>query len=253
VLATVCLALVAAVFVTAAVRNVWLSAAAVMTVVALVLPIVAIGRAAPNLDQPRPNHLFYVFDGNSETASWASAEELHDDWSARVMPAPERVKDTQLFPARYRSFARATFYRAAAPSGLVEAPTAAMSSDSMDGGVRTVVFTVRSARQAPEMWTCIDSDVPIQSAQIDGLDVTSSGRKLERDAKSTCVLYRGAAEGTFQVQVRTQGVGDFTVEMMDRDYQLPTAYVDRRLERPESTMPAPFVGDAAFARRSQAF
>ncbi len=139
-----------------------------------VLLVLAVSLSAAGLaidrfdaDHPRPAHLHYVVDDDTQTAAWVSRDRQPSDWTCDFVTCGGEADPRSAAVAQ-----QVPWFGDSARTGLADpadlaAPEVAVLDDRLDGDVRVLEVRVRSAREAPVV--TLYSDRPVTAATVDGL------------------------------------------------------------------------------------
>lgn len=148
------------------------------TMLTLVLLLIGAGLTGAGLavdrfdaEHPRPAHLHYVLDGDTQTASWVSRDQQPSAWTCGFVdcataPEPGPSALTGPFPWVDLGSVRTG---PAEPTDL-EAPELTVLDDHTEGGTRLVELRLRSPRDASVM--SLYADQPVTQATVGGLPLT---------------------------------------------------------------------------------
>ncbi|PNQ74625.1 peptidase M28 [Hanstruepera neustonica] len=120
-------------------------------------------------DSPKPNSLLYVLDSNSNSAVWATYDNLLDDWTKSKLtdqpePALELQKNT--IGSKYKS--GFTFLKAA-PVFQISEPKIEITHDTIVDGFRRLAVCFISNRHAERIEVFSDSTSIFKQATINGV------------------------------------------------------------------------------------
>ncbi len=216
--------------------------AATAGVVVLALFATSVLVSGYDRDEPRPNGLLYLRDAGTGQTAWLSGDAEVDDWTSRVMGAdPEQVSVEEDYPSLDEPVLRAQ-----APAVRLPEPTVTTLADTTLGDVRTIRFTVASARQAWKLQVAVPRE-GVRACEVGGTRVES----VRAPAAKTVFEVYGAVTGVdFTCEV-TAGT-PLPVDVADFSIGLPADVAALVGPRPDGTVLVSSgfrPGDAAIVRQ----
>lgn len=194
----------------------------------------------------RPNEIFYVLNGDTGEAFWATTDKAPDDFVSRFLgDEPEAVSSDVLLPSsepeEARKLARDRLWRGPATAVLMGSPALELlpgeESDQETGGPRTIRFRLRSPRRAEYLNLAFERSAGIVSAKHNGAEVEIP----DRDAREGWWRWRYFAlppEGiVVELEVESAGV---TLRVAEVGYGWPAAHRHQIPERPAHMMRRPY-------------
>jgi hypothetical protein len=182
--------------------------------------------------QPRPNHIAYELDGNSESARWVSVDERPDAWTSQFLTTDPQGADYELVPGTVIEALQSP-----APSVSIPIPQTEIMQDDVENGVRTITFRIESPRGAATLDVRIEIEGVISRASIDDRSLELS----DYDPAGTGTLpfgYAGVSEAGIEISLVVESEGAITLTMTETTFGLPAVPGLDVAPRPSDTMPA---------------
>lgn len=220
-----------------AVRWRWLPAATALLAALAGVGLVFAGNAASGYDaaHPRPDTLFYTLNADTDRANWATLDPAPDQWTRQFVSA-----DAQERPVGelYGGEDPTRVLTSPAPVAPLKPPELALLGEETNGATRTLRLHLTSPRRAWRSVILPSPGVEVLAWGVNG------GTPLE--VRDPVFVYTALPpEGVnLTVKVRSEERMRFTV--IDQTNRLPRIPGARLPKRPETVMPAPLAGEAAF-------
>jgi hypothetical protein len=182
----------------------------------------AIGTSGFSASRPGTDQISYRLNADTGQATWQSDDERLDNWTRQFFPASNGAGP----------------FQASAPAVTLPAPTAALLSDSMNGGVRTLRMQVASPRHAAYAMVQVEAQGEIVSATLDGqpfdLSVFSQSERQRLQFS-----YYGLPERGFELTLQVASAAPVKITVQDLSNGLPSIPGMTIKPRPADLMPAP--------------
>lgn len=165
-------------------------------------------------NNPKPSHVFYALNADLGKAVWASSEPLSDNWTAQFFSAGyEESALEEYVPVSFRDF----MVTDAAVANL-SAPSIDLIEDKKDGETRRLRLRIFSFRKAPVVSVCLDPEIEVVSAAINGKRINQAPAREDSWPWSiTC--YAMPAEG-FELELQIKSTAQVKGKIVDRSYGL---------------------------------
>ncbi len=223
-------------FVTAGVR--WglpLAAAAV----ALVCLLVGVLPGAYDREHPKPYHLFYALNADTNKAVWASVDAQPNEWTGQFLSAdPLRGDIAEYAPSNHKGFMKTSAEPVAAP-----APDLAVLEDRTADGVRELRLRVTSARAAPVAYLFAAPGTRVLGATLRGKQIDFGGRPAAGESLFKKLLtYYGLPPEGIELRLQAAAGAPLKLIVMDQTYGLPapTGQDAPARARPDNLIPLSF-------------
>jgi hypothetical protein len=154
---------------------------------------------------PRPNHVFYIANADSNTAMWLTRGKHLDEWTEQFFPNPRPIGSlTECLPDWYTGETRPGEQAIIEPlqASIKDPPEVSIVSEEAVNGVRRVLLRVRSPRGAPSVSVRVYAEGGILSSNAGREKRTEepvvSPHKLVTRVFSRAHLPRGAPNATLR-------------------------------------------------------
>jgi hypothetical protein len=233
---------------------------AALVLVAAALFMTALLRSHQDVGHPRSNFLLYVWNADTRSGSWATANERLDGWNNKLFGAsPRTSKSRSVIPGWFGPNPWGPEFKVApASDARLAAPELSLIEKSADAEAWRLKFRIRSARNAPEMSVRLLAAGSLSSVTVNAESIPLGG--ANQDTAQTAVTVNrlqlvciGAVENGWLISVSGRGLAGLQIAFADRSYDLPFGERTGLSERPASLIPDRFSGDSTFVSRSVLF
>jgi hypothetical protein len=209
----------------------------------LCLAFVVVGVASSDFDKesPKMNSIFYVMNGDTGQAVWASIDETRDEWTRQYLADNAAQGPLAAYlPLSYRGFTTSP-----APAASLDAPEAALLEDMTTDGARTLRLRIRSRRQAPFVTVDVEPGTEIRRALLDGKPLGGTTPATPQGASVPWGFrYFAMDDRGVELTLETVPARPLKIRVADRTAGLPELPGVRFTPRPEHMMPAPYPYDS---------
>ena len=169
----------------------------------------------PSPEHPHPDTIFYAEDAGHQKAAWISYDREPDEWTSQFLGKGFRKGREPGFTVGSDAVVLAND----APLLGLEAPTAQVTRDEIDGGGRVLRLHLQSPRHANGLMVRLPSEVKIKSLKWNGREYRIEN---DRDTKSMWYLryFAVPAEGV-DLELRLASRGRLQCWVGDRSLDLP--------------------------------
>jgi len=231
-----------------------LRTSAVLALAAVALFTAAFLRSHQDAAHPRSNFVLYVWNADTHSGSWATANQPLDGWMAKLFGVSRQTsKARSVIPGWFGPNPWGPeFIVAPASDARLAAPELTVIEKTAEGETWRLRFTVRSARSAPEVSVRLLAAGALSSVTVNNESVPlgdpkdAAVNRLQLD----CI---GAVENGWLISVAGRGLPGLQIAFADRSYDLPFGERTGLSERAASFIPDRFSGDSTFVSRSVAF
>jgi hypothetical protein len=210
------------------------------------------GSVTDNFDRerPRPDNIFYAFNGDTGKAVWASADAQPAAWSTQFFQTG--VNRDPL--AEYFPFRAGDFLTSEAPAATFAAPALEVLSDSSENGVRKLKLRATSPRGASVLTVHVASDAEITEPAINGTLLAARAGEPNGEKTQWGFRYHAVPPAGVELTFTTKSTGPLTVRLIDQSYGLPEISGSSFKTRPEDSMASlAFFSDSTLASKSFVF
>lgn len=194
----------------------------------------AVGRF--DADTPRPNYIQYTLDADTGTASWLSTGTRPDPWTEQFFAEGYTTGRSAFSPGYY--FGREyDVITAPAPPLELPAPQAAVVSDSVADGIRTLRLRLRSPRGGAMVHLDLALPGDLVAASVEGQTVEVDEAMALR--RFPIAVYPPGDRGV-EVTISVRSMEPVTGTVTDFSSGLPDVPGIDVTSRPPEFMPAPF-------------
>jgi len=117
---------------------------------------------------PKPNSLVYTLDADTNTAVWATYDNVLDDWTQNFLgDDPDIFNEDKSFASKYRT---GFSFTKNAPVKAIAAPTIMIKSDTVIGASRHINMVIKPERPVNRMELFADNTIIFNDFNINGLD-----------------------------------------------------------------------------------
>ncbi len=190
--------------------------------VSVVMVGVALGASGFDATHPGTDSITYQLNANTGQAIWLSRDKRLDEWTR------------QFFPTSSGSGP----YQAPAPTVNLAAPTVALLSNTMSGGVRTLRVQVASLRHAEHAIVLVETQGEIVAMTLNDQPFDPSVLS-ERTRHHLQFTYSALPDKGFELSLSITSAAPVKVTVQDASYGLPSIAGMKIRPRPSSLMPAP--------------
>jgi hypothetical protein len=191
-------------------------------------------------EHPRQDNLIYALNADTNSAVWATADPLLDEWTSRFIKAQAKPGPlADFFPQ-----SNARFLQSPAPTESLEPPKVEVLSDETGADVRRMRLHISSPRQAQIITLTTGPGVRVAESWVAGRRLDDT--RTKRGDGNWSLRYFGLPREGFEL-VLSIAPGPLSLRAIDQSYSLPrNAQV-----RPENFTAAihPF-GDSTFVAKS---
>lgn len=236
-----------------AIPNKWLLPG--LSVLACMIFVVAgTATSAFNKNRPKPNNIFYALNADTGKAVWASTDGRTDEWTEQFFI--EGIKRGAL--SDYILSDYEGFISSPAPIVPEPAPDAALLSDSMTDGVRTLQVKVTSPRHAPFVSVELESPMGVIESSVEGRPLKSADpNAAHEDETPWQVFYYGPPPEGVEMTLKIKSGQPVKLKVRDQSFTLPQELTARLKPRPSYMIPTPYTfnpfGDATIMSKSFSF
>jgi hypothetical protein len=183
----------------------------------------------------KTDSIFYILNGDSQQAAWASGDERPDEWTSQFLTDhAEKVSLGEYIPMNNRRITRSN-----APAVPLAAPNIALLSDQTTDGMRTVRVHITSSRHAPTMTVFINANT--LAAVVNGKQAITSDPTAHSQFDHQWMLNYWAVPGDGVDLTLSLKAGEpVKINVVDRTYNLPEIPGKVIKARPDYIMPEPF-------------
>jgi hypothetical protein len=222
-----------------------------LAIVSVVFVVAGSFTASFNKEHPKPDNIFYAFNGDTGNAVWASTDARPDEWTSQFFQAgAKREALAEFFPFRSGDFLTGN-----APAATLLPPALEVLSDTNENGVRRLKLRATSPRGASVLTVYVESDAEVADPAINGrLLEASNAVGQDGPKKQWGFRYYAVPPEGVEWAFTTKSTNRLTVKLIDQSYGLPGIPNSSFAARPENSMAslAPF-DDSTLASKSFAF
>lgn len=206
--------------------------------------------SAFDANHPKPDHVFYALNANTNEAVWASKDERADLWTSQFFPTgATRGALHQYFP-----WNSGAYLNSKAPTAPLAAPDIEVLNDKTEEGLRSLRLHILSIRQASIMTIFIDSEGKSSEAFINSKSITSSNHDSSSSLGNKWgIRYYAFPKEGVELSLKLRPPLPLKIQIVDRSYELPVTSPLFK-PRPSDFIPAPFSdSDSTFVSKSFSF
>jgi hypothetical protein len=189
-------------------------------------------------DKPLPDFVQYTLNADTGQASWLSAGDQPDGWTAQFFHDGCTTTTAAFSPGYYFEQQRPVI-TTAAPMIELPPPTLTVVENKQQADIKTVRLRVASPRRAP--YAHLDLRLPgdLTEATVNGRPVNVADIPASRRQRFTLLYFGLPAEGA-EVSLTIRGTGPITGTLVDYSNDLPKLPGMTVKPRPAEYVPAPF-------------
>lgn len=208
--------------------------AIVISVFLFVAGTVASGFSAT---QPRPTHIAYHLDADTDTAVWQSVNRQLDPWTSQffvqgVSAGQVPFMLTTMTDTRWQGF------EGPSPALSLPAPNIAVIDDSQREDVREMTLQITSPRAAPDLRVEILVDGQIVAASVDGMAIDPAVLPITQPHRLQVVYIALPREG-IPLKLAVKSAEPIKVRVTDYSHDVPVIPGLAIKPRPADVMPMP--------------
>ena len=189
-------------------------------------------------DKPLPDFVQYTLNADTGQASWLSAGERPDAWTAQFF-ADGYTTTTAAFSPGYYFEQQRPVITAPAPRINLPAPTLTVVENKQQVDIKSVRLRVASPRGAPYVHLDLRLPGDLTEATVNGRPVTVADIPTNRRQRFT-LLYFGLPPQGAEVRLTIRGTGPISGTLVDYSNDLPKLPGMTVRPRPAEYVPAPF-------------
>ncbi len=190
-----------------------------------------------NQEQPKPSSLLYVYDTDKDSAVWATYDNQPIDWNKQFLGNEKRIPKPGEYETLTSKYRTEFTYVKDAPKKDIAMPWIDMVNDTIIGNERFVELCITPKRNVNRLDIYTNS-IKLNSAKVN--NVKLSDYFLENRKKRLITHYISNNEYTeLELSFPKDKVLDLT--LYESSYDLLTNPVFTIPERPENSIPMPFV------------
>ncbi len=187
-------------------------------------------------EHPRPNAVAYMLNADTGQATWFSPGTRPDTWTSQFLSEePEPGYLGELFPLTLRS--RLPIVKNEAPVIPLDGPEVEILDDQTVNGLRTLRLRLGSPRQAPIITLDVKPYAVVKGVMVDGQ--RTDNPKEGRSGLWSLVYYAVPSKGV-EITLEVEPGQEFTVQVADQSFELPTIPGTTFKPRTDDMMPANF-------------
>ena len=170
-----------------------------------------------NAQRPKPNVVFYGLNADTGAAKWLSTDFQPDEWTSQFFSANYDGNAT----AEFIPFFNVPVLTGDAPLVQLAAPALKVTSDTSEGGVRTITMHITSARQAPTLVAFVSPGIEVEDAFVNGTSVTMTDVRVSVSENGWGVRYYGLPVEGFDLTLKVPVDQKFELRLIDQTFKLP--------------------------------
>lgn len=204
-------------------------------------------------ERQKPNSLLYYADVDEGKAYWLTYDNTLDDWTKSILGENPKQASDLIGTQPYSKYGRAFTYAADAEHKNIPSFEVALSSDTIVGKNREVAFTIIPKRSVNRLELHSNNSQDFKALAFNGKEVDlSSTTDSYRGTKNTALVNYHMSKGDSLHVVYSIGKEEEVhFQVMEYSYDLMEHPEFQLEERPDYTMPKPFVvTDAISVKRS---
>lgn len=204
-------------------------------------------------ERQKPNSLLYYADVDEGKAYWLTYDNTLDDWTKSILGENPKQASDLIGTQPYSKYGRAFTYAADAEHKNIPSFEVALSSDTIVGKNREVAFTIIPNRSVNRLELHSNNSQDFKALAFNGKEVDlSSTTDSYRGTKNTALVNYHMSKGDSLHVVYSIGKEEEVhFQVMEYSYDLMEHPEFQLEERPDYTMPKPFVvTDAISVKRS---
>jgi hypothetical protein len=176
---------------------------------------------------PRPDSLLYALDADEDRATWVSADQAPDQWTARALGGAQRTTVTHLFPR-----STTEMLEAPAPATKLETPRIGILEDTRSGDTRSLRLRVTLPSGTEIVRLQVAPEAHVRSASVQG---RSFGP--EENGWLDLAFFGPPGDG-LELDLGAASEGPVTLHIVAQTRGLPTELAAPLGRRPADRMPS---------------
>lgn len=165
---------------------------------------------------PKPNTLFYAYNGDSDETFWGSTDENLDDWTSQFL-----VDETEPF-SEILPTSSLPMHKAPAPRIALAPPRVELLEDTTEGGIRTLRLRITSAQKAPYLNLFFHPQDNIVAGSVNGMPVNGFENMAQSASRNWWRWrYHGLPAEGIEVTLQTASQTPLEIKLLDISYGLP--------------------------------
>ncbi|WP_418512993.1 M28 family peptidase [Corallibacter sp.] len=202
---------------------------------------------------PKPNSLIYMLDTNSNTAVWATYDDVLDTWTeAYLTKTPDNADllKQNTIGSKYKS---GFTYTKKAPLKQLQKPVIDISHDTIVNGKRQIAICITSKRQAERIEVFSDTTNVFYSATINGVSAyqnSDSGYVFSERLNNRLFSYFVTDNEPLDLIITVPESQETSLQFYECTYDLLTNAMFSVPDRKANMIPKPFVLNDAVVIKS---
>jgi len=200
-----------------------------------------------DVNERRPNSIFYVLNADTRQAVWASYDAQPDEWTSQFFSGDVQRGDlNQYLPSRYNGFLKHP-----APTIALDAPRIVLLDDNTQGDMRTVHLNIASQQAAFTLFANVDTKAEILGTSVNGQAITNRATLEQMKAGQRWSLqYTAPPPEGVDVVFQVRPAQPLRISVVGQSYGLPEIDGVAFRPRPDDTMPTPYTNsDSTFVSK----
>ncbi|MGR7812898.1 M28 family peptidase [Lacinutrix undariae] len=221
---------------------------------ALVSFMVAHFNSTFNTEHPKPNSLVYMLDADNNTAAWATYDHILDDWTKAYLTEnpTEILQDEKIVTAsKYKTemtFSKSTTVKP------IEQPTIKILKDTVIGELKHVRLLITPNRKVNRIEVFADTTNTFNSFKANTVQITKDIDEqfvFENRKQDRLLIYYLTKDNFLDLEFTVPKTQKTTFKILEASFNLLTDPMFNVPERPETTIPKPFIiNDAVVIKKT---
>lgn len=203
-------------------------------------------------ERKKPNSLVYYKDANENKTYWLTYDKEIDEWTQQYLGEKPEDASKILGDAAYNKYGRNFSFAAEAPEMNIADFEVILEEDTLVENLRNVKFTIVPKRKVNKIDLYSVENTSFKSLEFNGKKVTISEAENYRGTKNSALInYYVSENDSLKVKFSVEKNSAVAFKVMEYSFDLMSDPQFQIAERPNFTMPKPFViTDAVAVKRT---